>query len=67
MLVQVGGDEMLMSDSTRLVERAKKAGVDATVHVYDRMYHDFQMFAVVVPEAREAIAEMGVFLKKHVK
>jgi epsilon-lactone hydrolase len=67
MLVQVGDDEILLSDSTRLVERAKKAGVDATVHVFDHMYHDFQMFAVVVPEAREAIAEMGAFIKKHVK
>lgn len=67
MLVQVGTDEILLSDSTRLVERAKKAGVDARVHVYDRMYHVFQMFGMIVPEARDAIAEAGAFLKKHVK
>ena len=66
-LVQVGGDEILMSDSTRLVERARKAGVDATVHVFDHMYHDFQLFGVIVPEARVAIAELGAFLKKRVK
>jgi epsilon-lactone hydrolase len=67
MLVQVGSDEILMSDSTRLAERAKKTGVDAAVHVFDHMYHDFQMFGVIVPEARAAIVELGTFLKKHVK
>jgi len=67
LLVQVGNDEMLLSDSTCLVERARKAGVDATVRIYDHMYHDFQMFGVIVPEARGAIAEIRTFLKKFVK
>nr|MBP6993406.1 alpha/beta hydrolase fold domain-containing protein [Spirochaetota bacterium] len=67
LLVPVGKGEVVLSDSTRLVERARKAGVDATVRIYDHMYHDFQMFGVIVPEARGAIAEIRTFLKKFVK
>jgi acetyl esterase/lipase len=67
MLIQVGDDEVLLSDSTRLAERAKRAGVDVTIQVWDHMWHVFQLNAVFVPEARQAIGDIGVFLKKHLK
>jgi len=66
MLIQVGTDEILLSDSTRLAERAKKAGVDATIQIWDGMWHDFQAFAVITPEARDAIDGIGEFLKKRI-
>jgi len=65
-LIHVGTDEILLSDSTRLAERAKKAGVDTTIHVWDGMWHVFQSFAVIIPEARDAIDEIGEFLKKRI-
>ncbi|MEW5735702.1 MAG: alpha/beta hydrolase [Thermodesulfobacteriota bacterium] len=65
LLIQVGTDEILLSDSTRLAERAEKAGVPVTLHVYDHMWHVFQSFAVIVPEARDAIAEIGAFIRKE--
>lgn len=64
MLIHVGSDEVLLSDSTRLAERAKKAGVDVTLKVWKHMFHVFQSFAIIVPEARESIQEIGDFLKK---
>jgi monoterpene epsilon-lactone hydrolase len=67
MLIQVGNDEVLLSDSTRLAERAKRAGVDVTIQVWDHMWHVFQVNAIFVPEARQAIGDIGVFLKKHLK
>jgi len=63
MLIQVGRDEILLSDSTRLAERAKDAGVDAALEVWDDMWHVFQAFAVIVPESRQAIANIGDFLQ----
>ncbi|MBN2158274.1 MAG: alpha/beta hydrolase [Spirochaetes bacterium] len=66
LLIHVGTDEILLSDSTRLAERAKKAGVDATIRVWDGMWHVFQSFAVIIPEARDAIEEIGEFLKKRI-
>jgi len=65
MLIQVGDDEIHLSDSTRLAERAKKAGVDATIEVWDHMWHVFQSFGVIVPEARLAIDHIGAFIRKH--
>jgi acetyl esterase/lipase len=41
--VQVGENEMLLSDSTRLVDRLKEAGVGAKLDVFENMWHVFQM------------------------
>lgn len=41
--VQVGENEILLSDSTRLVERMKAAGVTAKLDVFEGMWHVFQM------------------------
>jgi epsilon-lactone hydrolase len=65
MLIQVGNDEILLSDSTRLAERAKKSGVDVTIQVWDHMWHVFQQSAGINPEARQAINNIGTFLKKY--
>ena len=64
LLVQVGEDEILLSDSVRLVENARAAGVDARIDVWKEMWHVFQAFAVVLPEAKAAIAEIGSFVRE---
>jgi acetyl esterase/lipase len=62
LLVQVGEDEILLSDSLRLVENARAVGVDARIDVWEEMWHVFQAFAVALPEAKTAIAEIGGFV-----
>lgn len=62
MLVQVGDQEVLLDDSTRLAERARSAGVDVTLEVWPDMFHVFQAFAGALPEGREAIARIASFL-----
>ena len=62
MLIQVGGDEMLLSDSIRVAEKAKKEGVKVWLHVYDGMFHDFQMAGDLIPESKEAWKEIAEFL-----
>ncbi|MBI9075216.1 MAG: alpha/beta hydrolase [Desulfatibacillum sp.] len=64
LFIQAGDDEILLSDSTRLAEKAKKAGVDVTLEVWENMWHVFQSFGVIVPEARQAIANLGAFLQE---
>jgi acetyl esterase/lipase len=66
MLIQVGTDEILLSDSERLAKRAEKAGVDTTIQIWEGMWHDFQTFAVIAPEARDAIDDIGEFLEEHI-
>jgi acetyl esterase/lipase len=65
-LMQVGGAEVLLDDSTRVAERAKTAGVDVTLEVWDDMPHVFQAFTGLLPEADEAIIKIGQFLKTRI-
>ncbi|MGD0272551.1 MAG: alpha/beta hydrolase [Gaiellaceae bacterium] len=64
LLVQVGEDEILLSDSVRLVENARAAGVDARLDVWKEMWHVFQAFAIVMPEAKHAVAAIGSFVRE---
>jgi epsilon-lactone hydrolase len=65
LLVQVGTDEVLLSDSTRLVERAKQAGVDAVLDEWERMQHVWQFAASFIPEGRRAIDRIGEFIDRN--
>lgn len=64
LLIHVGTDELLLSDSTRLAEQAKNAGVDVTLKIWDDMWHDFHMWAPYLPEANEALEEIAGFVNK---
>jgi len=61
--IQVGGDETLLDDSTRLAERAGHAGVECRIDVFPEMQHVFQMAAGTIPEADDAIARIGEWLR----
>jgi len=64
-LIQASSCEMLYSDASRFVEKAKKAGVDATLQSWDEMMHVFQGTRFeLLPEAREAINKIGEFTNK---
>lgn len=64
-LIQVGDLETVLDDSRNFAERARAAGVDVRLEVWDRMIHVFQQFASELPEARSAIASIGRFLREH--
>lgn len=65
LLVQVGTDEVLLSDSTRLVDRAKQAGVNAVLDEWQKMQHVWQFAASFIPEGRRAIGGIGEFINRH--
>ncbi|SHG73292.1 Acetyl esterase/lipase [Chryseolinea serpens] len=54
--LHVGGDEMLLDDSTRFAERARAFGVEVGLDVFPGMQHSFQMAAGRAPEADDSIA-----------
>jgi acetyl esterase/lipase len=66
MLIQTGLDEVLLSDSTRLAERARASGVDVTLDLAPGMWHVYQSFVRVVPEAREALTRAAVFMRSRI-
>lgn len=64
LLIQVSTSEMLYDNSTRLLERAKAAGVDATLQEWKDTIHVFQGFGLhALPEAREALNKIGEFIQ----
>jgi monoterpene epsilon-lactone hydrolase len=64
LLVQVGADEILLSDSLRLAENAKAAGVDVDLAVWPGMWHVWHTLVPYLPEAREAVDAIGAFVRK---
>ena len=64
MRFDVGGAEVLVSDSERAAARARQAGGEAEAHVWPGMWHVFPAFGLLVPEARRAIREIGMFCRE---
>ncbi len=64
-LIQVGDAEVLLDDSTRLAGIAREAGVEVKMDVWDDMIHVWHLFAPILPEGKQAIAQAGEFIKKH--
>jgi monoterpene epsilon-lactone hydrolase len=63
LLLHVGDREILLSDATRVAERARAAGVDVTLQVWAGMWHVWHLLAAWVPEARRAIDGIGAFVR----
>ena len=63
-LLYVGGHEVLLDDALRFVDRAREAGSDASVGVFPGLWHVFPAFPGL-PESRDAIAELGAFIRRH--
>ena len=66
LLIQVGTAETLLDDSTRLAERARKAGVNVTLEPWEDMIHVWQAFAAILPEGQQAIERIGEFIRQRV-
>lgn len=68
MLLQVGSYEMLLSDSVTVAKRAKEVGVNATLTIYEGMFHVFSICCGdLIPESRAAWEEVGQFFAQAVK
>ena len=63
MYIQVGDDEILLSDSERLADLCVAAGVDVQLEVWPEMWHVFQLFTKKMPESRRAIEKLGEYIQ----
>jgi epsilon-lactone hydrolase len=67
LLIQVGTSEILLDDSIRLAERARKAGVAVQLDRWETMIHVWPMFAHLLDEGQQAIDQIGEFVRTHMK
>jgi acetyl esterase/lipase len=65
--IQVGDDEVLLSDAERLADRAAAAKVQTEFRIWPGMWHVFQASARLVPEGRKSLEELGLFVKKRLE
>jgi epsilon-lactone hydrolase len=63
--LHVGTSEVLLDDSRRYVERARREGVEATVHIWEGMPHVFPANVGTLDAAERALDTIGAFLQEH--
>lgn len=57
--IQVGSDEILLSDSEEFAQEARRVGVDVQLEIWPGMWHVWQGFCDLMPESRDAIKRIG--------
>ena len=67
LLIQVGEDEILLSDAKRLADKIQAAGADVTLVIWPKMWHVWHLFVPSLPEAKQAVNEIGTFIGRHLK
>lgn len=65
MLIHVGSEETLLSDSTTLAERAGNAGVPVELKIWPEMPHVFQLYAKFLAAGDESIEEISNWISSR--
>ena len=60
-LIQSASEEVLRDDSRRLAAALEAASVRVSHREFPLMWHDFQLYAGLVPEATQAVSEIAAF------
>jgi acetyl esterase/lipase len=67
MLIQVGTEEVLLSDSLTFASRAALAGIEVTLRVWPEMPHCWPMFHPFIRAGLPAIEEAGQWMREHLQ
>ncbi len=63
MLIHAAADEMMADEARLLAERAAAAGVETSLRIFDGVWHAFHGAGMEIPESRQAIDEIGTYLR----
>jgi len=66
LLVQVGSEETLLSDATRLAEAAGVWRVAVTLEIWPHMIHAWPMWNARLEAGRLALARLGAFVRGRI-
>ena len=65
-LVQVSSTELMLSDAERITDLLSAVGVESNLQVWDNQIHVFQILSDIMPEARDAITQIGDFTRSRI-
>ena len=65
MLIHVGSEEVLLSDSVTFANNAAMTGIDVRLHVAAGMPHAWPLFHFYLPSALTAIDETGAWMRQR--
>jgi acetyl esterase/lipase len=63
-LIHIGSNEILMADAELMANRLVAAGVPCDLQIWENQVHVFHAAASWLPEARQAIHEIALFLQR---
>jgi acetyl esterase/lipase len=66
MLIQVGSNETLLDDATRLAARGGAADVAVTLQIWPHMIHAWPLWNAHLEDGRRALANAGAFIARQV-
>jgi hypothetical protein len=65
MLIQVGADEILLSDSIDFSNKLRAVGCPIELKVWEKTQHAWQSFIQELPQAERSLREVGRFVAEH--
>ena len=65
LLIQVGGDEILLDDARRYARAAADKGGEVRLEIFEGLHHVFQNATRDLPPARRALDAVATFLSRH--
>ncbi len=63
--IMVGSYEVLLDDAEKVAENARNHGVQVHFKSWKKQIHVWTYYWVILPEARQALREIGDFIKSH--
>ena len=65
MLIHVGEYEVLLSDSISVADNATKEGIPVEFKIWKGMFHVFQMYYLLIPEAKQSVDRICRYMKEQ--
>jgi acetyl esterase/lipase len=67
MLIQAGGNELFLTESVGLAEKAAADGTTVTLTVYPGMSHDFALLLPEMQDSIDSLKEIADFANRYMK
>ena len=65
MMFTVGGDEMLLDDTLRIVEKLKSANIPVVCEIQPKMFHVYTLFGKTIPESKISFERLMDFIHEQ--